>query len=235
MTRAIRRETAQSEILSAAASIIAHYGYHGTSMRDLAKATGRGLSSLYTYFPSKEVVLFALQTRAFDTLVASAEAAAPASAPAERRLYAFILNHIRYFLAHPDVMRVLVQEARVLPPRHRRRVRAQKERYYALAEDIIGSLRGSSGSQRALSQDDLERTTYGFFGLVNWVWAWYEPERHGQPRDVARTLHTLIVRGVTGRSPAASSWDGVEDVFDLGRVDSPLAVPARSRKGASKK
>lgn len=228
MTRAIRRETAQAEILSAAAGIIAHYGYHGTSMRDLAKATGRGLSSLYTYFPSKEVLLFALQTRAFDTLISSAEAAAPAGEPPERRLYAFILNHIRYFLAHPDVMRVLVQEARVLPTRYRRKVRAQKERYYALAEDIIGSLAGTPASRGALSAEDLERTTYGFFGLVNWVWAWYEPARHGQPRDVARSLHTLIVRGVTGRTPAHASWDGVDDTLGQGRVHSPLA--ARRKK-----
>lgn len=230
MTRTHRRARAQTDILSTAAGLIAAYGYHGTSMRDLAEATGRGLSSLYTYFPSKETLLLAIQTRAFDSLIESAEEAVQSGQPAEQRLYGFMLNHIRYFLEHPDVMRVLVQEARVLPPRYRRRIRAQKERYYAMAEHLIKEL-SARGGRRAMAAAELERTTYGMFGLVNWVWAWYEPARHGHHRDVARTLHTMIVRGVTGRDVDPEVWEHVE--AGLGRrVGSPLAdAAARSRQG----
>jgi AcrR family transcriptional regulator len=230
VNRKHRRARAQTDILSTAAGLIAANGYHGTSMRDLAEATGRGLSSLYTYFPSKEALLLAMQTRAFDSLMASAEGAVLAGQPAEQRLYGFMLNHIRYFLEHPDVMRVLVQEARVLPPRYRRRVRAQKERYYAMAENLIKEL-SARGRRRSMAAAELERTTYGMFGLVNWVWAWYEPGRHGHHRDVARTLHTMIVRGITGKDVDPEVWEHVE--AGLGhRVGSPLADAAsRSRQG----
>jgi AcrR family transcriptional regulator len=231
VTRIRRREVAQSDILSAAATFIAHNGYHGTSMRDLAKATGRGLSSLYTYFPSKEALLYALQTRAFESLIESAEGAASQGEPAEQRLYAFILNHIRYFLAHPDVMRVLVQEARVLPARYRRRIRVHKERYYVLAEGMLAELADGRGPRRAASRltpEELEKMTYGFFGVVNWVWAWYEPKRHGKPHDVARTLHALVVRGATGHLPDESVWHAVEQDLERHRVESPLAVPSPS-------
>jgi len=66
-----RRERVREEILEAAASAIAAHGYHGMSMRDLAKATDRSLASFYNYFASKEDVLFALQSRAFENLIAT--------------------------------------------------------------------------------------------------------------------------------------------------------------------
>lgn len=226
MTRALRREFAQADILSAAAGIIAQHGYHGTSMRDLAKATGRGLSSLYTYFPSKDALLFAIQTRAFDTLITSAEAVVPDDQPAERRLYAFILNHVRYFLSHPDVMRILVTEPGALPGRYRKRLRDRKDRYFAMAQDIVTTLGARRNNRRATSAQEVERTTYGLFGLINFAWTWYEPARHGEPRDVARSLHTLIVRGATGQDPDPASWDDVEDAMGHARIHSPLTAAA---------
>ena len=65
------RDKNQFEILEAAAAAIARDGFHGMSMRALAKATGRGLASFYTYFDSKESVLFAIQSQAFEALVES--------------------------------------------------------------------------------------------------------------------------------------------------------------------
>ncbi|MEK6630706.1 MAG: TetR/AcrR family transcriptional regulator [Acidobacteriota bacterium] len=216
MTRAAHRETAQADILAAAAAIIARHGYHGTSMRDLAKSTGRGLSSFYTYFASKEALLFALQSRAFVALIEAAEAAAAATEHPDRRLYAVILNHVQYFASHNDVMRVLVQEAKVLPARQRRQVRALKERYFAMVRDLVLEL----GSDRAgtfaagVSRQEVERITYSLFGMLNWVWAWYEPKQHGTARDVARTIHATIHRALTGRAPARPSWTAVDAALD---------------------
>ena len=58
--------------LAAAAHEMARSGFHGMSMRDLARATGRG-SSFYTHFRSKEDILFALHVEAFDALIVGAE------------------------------------------------------------------------------------------------------------------------------------------------------------------
>ncbi len=127
MPRATRHRHAQADILQAAAGIFARHGYHGTSMRVLARATGRGLSSFYNYFPSKEAALVALQTGAVDTLNASASAAVSVAQSADAQLYAFILNHVRYMTTHFDVMRVLVHDAKELPARQRHRVRSLKE------------------------------------------------------------------------------------------------------------
>ena len=53
----------------------------------------------------------------------------------------------------------------------------------------------------------LDRATYSIFGMINWVWAWYEPALHGTPDDVARSIHSLAMCGLVARCPASPSHD----------------------------
>jgi AcrR family transcriptional regulator len=52
--RAARTVERHREILAAALDLISEYGYHGASLRDLAKRLGISQPSLYHYFASKE-------------------------------------------------------------------------------------------------------------------------------------------------------------------------------------
>jgi AcrR family transcriptional regulator len=174
-------------------------------MRKLARTTKRGLATFYNYFGSKEEVLFELQRQAFTTLVRKAtESLAGVSDPADR-LYAFIENHVRYFVSHPDIMQVLVREAAALPRGWRQEVRNLKERYFAIGRDVVmgvvcqGESTPDAKEGWANPEDpELERSTYGIFGMLNWVYGWYEPSRHGATKDVARTLHRMAIWGLTG-------------------------------------
>jgi TetR/AcrR family transcriptional regulator, cholesterol catabolism regulator len=196
-TRKPRPQSAQKRlaILDAAARAIAEHGFHGMSMRDLAADTGQVVAGLYNYFPSKDAVLFEIQTSAFETLIATAEDALRGVQSAPDRLFAFIYQHVRYVAEHPDVMRVLVQEAGALSAQKRAKVRALKERYFDLCRGIVAKLyrEGAQGGR-----GDLERLTYGTFGMINWVYGWYEREQHGSPGEVARSLHRLVLSGLTG-------------------------------------
>jgi AcrR family transcriptional regulator len=190
----------RARLLDAATRAIAREGYHGTSMRDLARATGRAPSSAYAHFRSKEEILFEIQSDAFVTLIDGAEQAVERETDPSRRLYAFILNHVAFFDAHPDLMRVLVHEAGALPPAHRSTIRALKERYFGLARGAIHLvLEFGRGAQRVDAADDveLERATYAFFGMLNWMYGWYDPKRHGPPEALARTIHSMAMRGAS--------------------------------------
>lgn len=212
-----RNEQSRLEILEAAAEVIAAHGFHGMSMRDLARATGKGLSSLYNYFASKDELLFAIQSRAFTTLIESAEAGLEGVEGSANRLYVLIHNHVRYFHEHPAVMQVLVHEARSLPPEQRKEIRALKERYYALGQELVrqilvtGCDQPKADGRRAVATDELERVTYGMFGMLNWIYGWYEPERHGSPTEVARSIHRMALCGMVARCPQRMSPDSTLD------------------------
>ena len=195
MTAAPERSV-REEILAAAARAFAERGYHGMSMRALAKATGRSPAAFYNYFESKEDLLFFLQRDAFEMLTKDATEAVEGIEDPWSRLDAFVTGHVRYFCDHPDVMRVLVHEASALPPQRRDEVRKLKEGYFQIGLDIVSKL-----TARSATDPEVERATYCLFGMLNWIWGWYEPERHGSWEDVARTIQRMLVAGV------APDWD----------------------------
>ncbi len=229
-----RPRLTRGDILQAAAAAIAAHGFHGMSMRDLAAATGTSLSNLYNYFPSKEDILFVLQKEAFEALVASAEEALATLDEPEARLYVLISHHVRYVAENPDVMRVLVHEAASLPAGQRAAVRGLKERYFQLARSIVGDLVGrgcnhSGTGGETLADPELDRVTYNVFGMLNWLYGWYRPGLHGTARDVARTIHHLVLCGVVTACPYRELQDTMEHHLDA-LAPSPLLAGAGAER-----
>ena len=133
-------------------------------MRKLARATKKGLATYYNYFASKEEVLFELQRQAFTTLIrAAGEALASVEEPAER-LRIFISSHIRYLMAHPDIMQIQVHEAATLPPKWRKEVRILKEQYFRIGREVVRQLE-PLGRHAEPVLDDLVVRDLGAAGL----------------------------------------------------------------------
>ena len=209
----------RERILHAAAGAIAAHGFHGMSMRELARAAGMGLSNLYNYFSSKEEILFALQREAFEVLVTSAEEAlrrmeseaGPGGATPDARLYVLVSHHVRYVAENPAVMRVLVHEAATLPAPRRRAVRRLKERYFRLARGIVEALMGPAFTGSGADPAELDRITYNLFGMLNWIYGWYDPALHGPPEELARTIHRIALCGVVSQCPFRDLQDRLDE------------------------
>jgi len=228
----VSRPDRRMEILEAAAEAMSAHGFHGMSMRELAKATGMGLSSFYNYFESKDDVLFAIQSRAFGALIASVEGALADVEGSANRLYVFIHNHVLYFAEHPAVMRVLIHEAAALSPARRKQIRQLKERYFAIGQAIVRQVLSTGcdapNAKGALLVDaaELERVTYSVFGMLNWIYGWYDAERHGEVAEVAHTIHKMALAGMVARCPRRMVPDeGLDDRFGRAR-------PLLAAKGA---
>ncbi len=224
-SRRALKEAGRVDILQAAAGLLATHGYHGMSMRDLAATTDMSLANLYNYFASKEDLLFALQTRAFETLIGMAEEVVAHPRRPEAKLHAFILSHVRYVASHRDIMRVLVEEAGELPPERRRAVRTLKERYFQVGRALVRGViapRGGKHPRRAADGAELDRATYNVFGMLNWVYAWYSPERHDTPPVVARTILRMSLVGVGGSGPARAALSATERHVEGTAVRSPI-------------
>lgn len=228
MTRvAVARDVGRAEVLARAAVEISRHGYHGMSMRDLARTTGRSLASFYHLFRSKEEILFALQSQAFEQLIASADRALAAEVEPVGRLQRFVLNHVRHFVRQPDVMRVLVLEASALPRARRAQIRALKQRYFELGADVLAGVLAARGAR--VDAAERERMTYSMFGMLNWTYGWYEPARHGTPEELAHTIQRLILHGTGAAAPQDPSWDEACRALD-GLRPAPLLATATRRE-----
>jgi len=171
-------------LLTQAARVFAERGFHSTTMRDLAAASGMSLAGMYYYVRGKDELLQLVQERSFTDVLEGARAAVQGGGDPVERLHAFIRHHVEYFASHMPAMKVLSHEANVLTGEGRRRVQAIKRRYVDLLESLL--------REAAPDEPPIERNAaaYVLFGMMNWIYNWYDP---AGPLD-ARRLADLIAR-----------------------------------------
>lgn len=184
-------------ILRTAAAIFADKGYHRASIRDISRATGISLSGLYHYFDSKETLLFLIQDHCFGTVLDNLERLLDGVEDPRHRLRLLVENHLRFFVGNMKEMKVLSHEADSLTGEHHRRINAKKKRYTQICEGILTSLRPEG------SPIDSRTATFSLFGMLNWIYNWYTPERDLPVEELADQMSRLFLRGyLAGAEPA---------------------------------
>jgi len=187
--------------LSRAAKVFADQGYHSTTMRDLAAATGMSLAGMYYYVRGKEELLHRIQERCFTRVLSGAEAtlAALGSGHADPvdRLQAFIRHHVTFFAANLAETKVLSHEANSLTGERHRKVNAIKRRYVDLLESLLRDV--------APDEPAVERSAaaYALFGMMNWIYNWYDPAGEIDPERLAGLIARVFIGGFAdARSPS---------------------------------
>jgi TetR/AcrR family transcriptional regulator, cholesterol catabolism regulator len=175
-------------ILRTSAVIFAEKGYHQASIRDIARATNVSLSGLYYYFESKEELLFLIQDHAFGNLLADLERLLEGVDDPVRKIRLLIENHLRFFLANMEEMKVLSHEAGSLSGEFRQRVNSKKRRLGDIATEILREIRPES-------QIDLRVATFSLFGMMNWIYNWYRPEVDVPVERLAEDMSRIFLGG----------------------------------------
>lgn len=184
-------------ILRQAAAVFCARGYHQASIRDIARTTGVSLAGLYYYFPSKEHLLYLIQRHAFETLLNTARAALMSHADPEQRLRAFIRLHLEYFLAHPNEMKVLTHEEASLADTLRREIHALKKAYYQLCFEQVEALKEARKLEGLITRV----AVLSLFGMMNWIYTWYNPKVDPDARTLAKQLTNTFLYGAFGAWP----------------------------------
>ena len=179
------------QFLSRAATVFATQGYHSATMRDLAAATGMSLAGMYYYVRGKEELLYRIQERCFAQVLAGAERVVAAAGDADplERLQAFIRHHVAFFAAHMAEMKVLSHEANSLTGERQRKVSAIKRRYVDLLE---GLLKDAAPDESAVERS---AAAYALFGMMNWIYNWYDPAGEIDPDRLAGLIARIFIGG----------------------------------------
>ena len=158
-------------LLSSAAREFAQRGYDRTSMRDLARASGVSLAGVYYYVQSKEELLFLIQSRNFEAVIAGMRDALRGVTDPVERLQRFIDNHLDYFVSHMAEMKVLSREADALDGEFLQRVNDMKRQYTRALMDVLADIEKTHGPAHA----NRRVAAYSLFGMMNWIYTWYDP------------------------------------------------------------
>ncbi|MDQ1729066.1 MAG: hypothetical protein QOD33_1191 [Pyrinomonadaceae bacterium] len=182
-------------ILRNAARIFAEKNYHSTTMRDISRATGVSLAGLYHYCKSKEELLFLIQDNCFGRVHERlAERLLEVTDPFAK-LRIFIENHLSFFAANMAEMKVLSHEADSLDGDLHTHVSTKKDKYTKLARTILKEIQQQPGSG---SQIDLTVATYALFGMMNWIYNWYDPQGKLKVTELVDNVTRLFLHGFVG-------------------------------------
>jgi len=190
----------RADVVAAAGRLFAARGYHGTSMRDLAKELGLIGSSLYSHIESKADLLVEVVEVGAELFQESADRAMATTGDGVARLRALVAGHVDVVLDHRDEVRTFLYEANALDEAHRGKVLAARDRYEHEFRTVLQA-GADDGSMRA----DLDSRTAAIFVLsvLNAIERWYRPGgRLSRPELVEEILH--FVMGGIGTDLASS-------------------------------
>lgn len=121
--------TSKEQILSQAVLLFAEHGYDGVSMRDLARSSGLGVSTLYHHFPDKEALYLQAVQQAFSNKATAFTEVWQAGISAQQRLEQFVLRLTEMMLADRNFHRLMQREL----------LEANDSRMQLLAEQVFES------------------------------------------------------------------------------------------------
>jgi len=179
-------------ILRTSARIFADKSYHSTSMRDISRETNVSLAGLYHYCKSKEELLFLIQDNCFGRVLERLEERLAEVVDPVLKLRIFIENHLSFFAANMAEMKVLSHEAESLQGQLHAHVSGRKDKYTKLATRILKEVLDAQNTKPVVN---LTVATYALFGMMNWIYNWYDPNGKLKVNELSDNLTQLFLEG----------------------------------------
>jgi AcrR family transcriptional regulator len=188
------------EVLAVAARVFSAVGYDKASMRRIAAEAHASLAGLYHYVSSKEELLYSIQLHTFDSLLAGLERSLEGIVDPRQRLAAAVRNHVRHFGENMHALKVCARELESLEGEAYDDVHDRRRRYFEAVHDLVKAL-----EPRHDTQLSSWLATANLFGMLNWFYQWYDPERTRVSLDDLAAQQTALF--LDGYVASASSDD----------------------------
>ncbi len=165
-------ESKRLQVLGAAARVFCAVGYDKASMRRIAAESGVSLAGIYHYVASKEELLHSIQSHTFDSLLRGLRESLEGVDEPRRRLGAAVRNHVRHFGENMYELKVCARELETLEGEAYDDVLHRRRSYFEAVHDLVRELRPRNGAPLGSWL-----ATANLFGMLNWFYQWYDPER----------------------------------------------------------
>ena len=193
----IPRGGGRDAITGAAREIFAERGYHGTSIRDIAKRAGLSLSALYYWHPSKQHLLAALiEEIQHDYFERCDRALRSAGDDPAAKLRALVRATVEYRVSMRVESNIATLEWRNLEPDNRERLDGVRRSASQLWADIVAD-GVARGEFHCTHPDDARRA---IVAACNAIAQWYEPGGEITLPELAERYTDIALRIVDHRS-----------------------------------
>ncbi|MCA1004962.1 TetR/AcrR family transcriptional regulator [Rhodococcus hoagii] len=170
-----------SPILSAALDAFYEKGFHGASVRDIARRVGVTVPALYYHYDSKEGLLVALVELGTGDVLARARAADDAGDGDPGRRLTNVVSAIVLRMTDRARLAAIEGEARYLTGENHERYRTVRKGIETIVLDIVRD----GVESGAFDVDDPAEATRAILGMCQAIPRWYHAEGELGPEAVA--------------------------------------------------
>ena len=178
-------------ILAQAAALFAKGGYAGTSMNQVAEASGLSKATLYHYYRDKYALLVSItEGHVLRLQGIVGEAVAEQKTP-QGQMRVLIRRLVEEYADSQNEHRVLTEDVKFLDEADRKRVLDIEREVVAGFARVVIALR-----------PDLEEAALGkpltmlLFGMINWLFTWMKPDGALGYDDIAPVVSDLFLAGL---------------------------------------
>ena len=201
--------TRRHEIANVSAQLFNTYGYHQTTMAEVAKGCSLAKPSLYHYFKGKAEILVFIHDEFMSVLFDRLNSRANRGLTPAQLLLGAMVDMLELNESHPGFVRVFFEHFREVPEADKPIVSKKRDDMFDAVEDII-----RAGVQDGSFRDvDPRLAAFHVFGTCNWAYQWFRPGGELAARTVAEIFWDHIARGLL---PSSSS---ARDSLPAGSVD----------------
>jgi TetR/AcrR family transcriptional regulator, cholesterol catabolism regulator len=186
------------DIVAAAAKVFRTKGYHAATVRDIADEVGILKGSLYHHFESKEALLYLVVKEPIAQMFRTIAAIAEADSTATEKLRRAILAHLEAFDRHYPHLFVYLRERESVKRRFREMIGFSPKEYERCWQQI---LREGVEQEEFRPDLDIQVTSYGLLGMLNWAYKWYDPQGRLSIGEVAEQFTSLALGGLAATKP----------------------------------
>ncbi len=218
------------QIADAAVQLFIRNGFHKTTTRQIARAAGISIGSLYEYFTCKEDILY-LVCEQIHAEMERGVAQAMAHASGGKEALAEVIRE--YFLVchrMSDFILMIYQQTQSLPPQWQRRVLENELRITGILVGVLARL-ASSGELPRLTERTIEILAHNIVVLGHmWTFRRWFLAKHYRIEDYIRLQTAAILRMCTAgpEEPSAFADPGAaggEKVPEASPEGPPREVP----------
>jgi AcrR family transcriptional regulator len=152
-------EAIRVEVIKAARDLFQRYGLLKTTMEDIARAAGKGKSTLYYYYKSKDEIFEAILKEDMDEVFETVKRSVEDEATAEGKLKTFTVARLKSLDQKVNLYSIVVGEVADNP----KLIKKNKKDYEFKEGELLRSILTfgiSNGEFKSIGEDDLDSIVY---------------------------------------------------------------------------
>jgi AcrR family transcriptional regulator len=186
----------RKKILETAAKVICDKGYEGTSIQDIAEATGLTKAGLYHHIRSKEHLLHEIinygmdvfEEQVLDQVMAIAD-------PLERLKSCMEKNILLVTHGWSKEVIIILHEHATLHGQARAQINARKKRYVHFLENSFAEAMRAQRIRRVQPKV----AAFAFLGMVLWIYKWFRADGEVSEAELVKEMQNVFFGGLERR------------------------------------